>query len=132
LSLTANPNVAKLAPQKNVFYVPIYSNAKFLKNLIEKKIEIESFLPLGSVGLSALQIALKLRAEKSVPIFVTGLDFSYSLGASHIKSSFHKNSRREKSSRLNGIENFSCSLEKSAIKETGKNGPETGGEGAPA
>ena len=122
LSLTANPNVAKLAPQKNVFYVPVYSNALFIKNLIEKKIEIESFLPLGSVGLSALQIALKLRAEKSVPIFVTGLDFSYSLGASHIKSSFHENSRREKSNRLNGIENFSCSLEKSAIKETGKNG----------
>lgn len=122
LSLTANHNVAKLNPEKNVFYTSLYSNENFLGNLVKRKIICHPIEPLGSVGLSAVQIALKIRKNEEVPIFVTGLDFSFSKGKTHLKSSFHENERRKISTKLKNIDNFESSFSSQSIKTTGKNG----------
>ncbi len=122
ISLSANPSVAAISPARDVFYASLYSNADFLKNLVRKKIIRLPFEPLGSVGLSAVQVALKLRKNDNVPIYVTGLDFSYSAGNTHVKSSFHENERRKKSTRISGLDSFAESFGISSIKKTGKDG----------
>lgn len=121
-SLSANHNAAKLNPEKNVFYSPVYSNSNFLRNLYERKIINFATEPLGSVGLSAVFIALKIRENENIPVFVSGLDFSYSKGKTHIKSSFHENTRRKKSGRLKSIDSFESSFSPASFKEKGKDG----------
>lgn len=122
LSTTAANSVTRIAPQKNIFYTPRFENTEFLKNLENSGILENIQQPLGSVGLSATEIALKIRKTSDIPIFVTGLDFSYSIGKTHAKNSFPENVRRAVSSKLCGIDNFSASFGNDSTKIIGKNG----------
>ncbi len=122
LSICASHNAAKLNPEKNVFYSPLYSDSNFLRTLCERKIINFPCEPLGSVGLSAVLLALKIRGSENVPVFVSGLDFSYSKGNSHIKSAFHENGRRKKSDRTKAADAFEGSFGKNSLKEKGKDG----------
>lgn len=121
LSTTVNSSVAKINPQKNIFYTPIFSDVAFLKSLKANDIIDYTEEPLGSVGLSATEIALKIRANTSVPVFVTGLDFSFSCGKTHATSSFHDSTKRCFSTKINGIENFSSSFSGDSKKVKGIN-----------
>ncbi len=71
------------------FFTP-YTNASFLKRLRGLKAVDFEVPPLGSVGLSALFIAGKIKAmgRENLPVFFTGLDFSWGKGFSHSKGSF--------------------------------------------
>lgn len=78
--------------------------------------------PLGSVGLTATYIALLLRKNISVPVFVTGLDFSYSLGKTHTEGTPQQIARLSSSNRFSPKENYDASFKVGAQKITGKNG----------
>lgn len=107
VSTSSNPNVTKLCPEKNIFYSTRYAKTLFLEKLKTKEIIPDFIPPLGSVGLSAIEIALKIRKSEEIPVFVTGLDFSYSRGKSHVKDSFHDKNRRSCNNRITGLDAFS-------------------------
>lgn len=121
-STTAVAAVTRISPEKNIFYTPLFADTGFLKELKKQRI-LNSFQPpLGSVGLSATLIALNIRKNEDIPVFVTGLDFSYSEGKTHANSSFHDNARRSSSSKIKSFENFSAAFGNDSIKIRGKDG----------
>lgn len=122
VSASTNPNVTKLAPEKNIFYTTKFCEAAFLDEMLKNGLLQNVIPPLGSVGLSAVEIALKLRSNDSVPIFITGMDFSYSIGQTHAKGSFHEKIRRINSNRFVPVESFGSSFNADAKRISGKGG----------
>ena len=71
---------------KKIFFLSKFSESKFIKNLEDKKIVRSIIEPMGSVGLAATYIALKIRESENVKIFTLGLDFAFSAGKTHAKA----------------------------------------------
>ncbi|MBO5137689.1 MAG: DUF115 domain-containing protein [Spirochaetaceae bacterium] len=69
------------------FYITDFADTYFLRNLKKQDIMPLQLPPLGSVGITATELALKLRANNSVPVMVVGLDFSFPAGITHAKAS---------------------------------------------
>lgn len=99
--LSTNSNVTRLCPKKNVFHTTEFCSAGFIERAKKEGILPDFMPPLGSVGLVAVQTALNIRASEDIPVFVTGMDFSYSRGCTHLRDSFHERMRRIRTFRLN-------------------------------
>lgn len=120
--LCSRNEVTKIPGGTTVWFASRYCDGTFLDRLQQAKV-IEQFAePMGSVGLAAVYIALKLRNSESVPVFAAGLDFSYSIGATHAKGTQAHTERLSKSSRLVPIENYEASFCQAAQPVTAKNG----------
>ncbi|MBT3275770.1 MAG: DUF115 domain-containing protein [Spirochaetales bacterium] len=78
--LTSHPSTLAATPCKKHFMLSYFSDNKFLQRLGKHELLPTVFEPLGSVGVAAVEIALKLT---TAPIIITGLDFSYTLGKPH-------------------------------------------------
>ena len=79
-------------------------------------------MPFGSVGLTAVYYALKFRKNNSIPVYVCGLDFSYSKGITHTKGALAHIQRLISSNRLNSIANYSAAFGPGTENIYGKNG----------
>lgn len=97
------------------YYAPRYCACRFLDRLKDKGVLKELLPPVGSVGLTAVKIALAIRGE-GVAVFTAGLDFSYSIGATHVRGSAPVNKRLSVSNRLNPPEAYSVSFNEGVIK----------------
>ncbi len=113
--LSTNPNVTRLCPQKNVFHTTEFCSAGFIDRAKKEEILPDFIAPLGSVGLVAVQAALKTRESEEIPVFVTGMDFSYSPGCTHLKDSLHERMRRIYEFRLNQGKAFAGSFGSNSI-----------------
>ncbi len=83
--LCSRPQLPSILNGPVIHYATRYASARYLDDLKANSI-IDSFIPpLGSVGLTATLIALYLRKNTSVRVYVTGLDFSWSMGLTHAK-----------------------------------------------
>lgn len=80
--LSSRPGVVRNF-KKVVFFSSEFVKCSFLNSLIENKIVSSLIKPMGSVGLYAVYVALALRSSPQTQIFVSGLDFSYSVGRTH-------------------------------------------------
>lgn len=78
--------------------------------------------PLGSVGLTATYLALRLRKDESVPIYVLGLDFSFSAGRTHAKGTAQSKALFLQAGRLRPAQNFAAAFGPASEKLIGKNG----------
>lgn len=78
-------HVPKIVNGNTVFFISEYAKMKFLNRLKKAKILPPVIKPLGSVGLVAVEIALRLRKSENTKIIFSGLDFSYSTGITHSK-----------------------------------------------
>lgn len=83
--LTSRPNINKYHNQNISFIFTEYCNANFFERIKNLSLPIHNFNPLGSVGLYAIELAIKLR-KNTCPIFFTGLDFAYKTDATHCKN----------------------------------------------
>lgn len=122
LSLSSCYSSAAFAAKKSCFYATEFEDRAFIRRLRETALLPPLIPPLGSVGLSALHLALALRAGSPVPVFVTGLDFSYSFGKTHAKGSFHDRIKRSSVNRIRSMENLGAACAPDAQKMTGKDG----------
>lgn len=86
--LTANPAALSCTGGRVDFFFTDYADNGFFDELKNGRILPVCFEPMGSVGLTALKLAEKISAE-NVPVFHTGLDFSWKKGFTHSKFSFH-------------------------------------------
>lgn len=104
--LVSRRHVTGITNGKKIFYLSDYSKSDFLKTLSEKNILPKIIRPLGSVGLVAIEIALLLRKNSDIPIYVSGLDFSYTPGITHAKGTVSHKRQLTLVSKLKSIFNF--------------------------
>jgi len=93
-----------------------FAELEFLKRLSGAGFRDFSMPPLGSVGLAALEIAGRI--SKS-PILITGLDFAYSPGKSHARSSSFHRWQTSTRNRMNPHPGWEASIKRPRVK--GKN-----------
>ena len=118
--LTSRPQVQDILGGKTVWFATEYTNARYLERLHDEGI-VPSFIPpLGSVGLDAVYLALLLRRNNKVPVFITGLDFSFSCGATHAKGAPAHLVRLFSSSRTAPVENYDASFRNGTVAVVGK------------
>ena len=84
--LTSRPHVLNLTGGGVSFFMSEYEQCNYLER-IKKALNCMVIPPLGSVGLAATEIALILRKDENVPIFICGLDFSFKPCKTHCKES---------------------------------------------
>ena len=108
--IASRPSVVRSIKNKTVWFASEYTNAKFLANLKQLDIIDDFIQPLGSVGLAATLIALKLRQSQDVPVFITGLDFSYSIGLTHAKGTPAHATRLFSTNKLFPVENYDAAF----------------------
>ena len=121
--LSAVPNLNRIVPEKQIsFFTTLYTKAMFLENLSKEGLLPPSNEPFGSVGLTAVYYALKFRFSEEVPVFLYGLDFSYSKGRTHAKGTMAHKARLIMQNRLLPVANYSASFNPQVFKITGKDG----------
>ena len=83
--LTSRPNINNYHNKNISFIFTEYCNSNFLEAIKNLSLPVHNFNPLGSVGLYAIELAIKIRKDNS-PIFFTGLDFAYTTDGTHCKN----------------------------------------------
>ncbi len=115
--LSSLPQIAHQHPLNKIsFFTTEYTNAAFLKKLESSNILPPVNPPYGSVGLTAVHYALKFRKEDSIPVYVIGLDFSYSAGITHTKNALAHITKLTDNNRLVPVQNYAAAFNPSAIK----------------
>lgn len=105
VSLSSSFAAVKNVTEDVFFYTTLFSNAEFLGVLSDMLLLPASIPPLGSVGLTAVEIALRLRQNEGISVYVAGLDFSYSLGRTHSRYAKQSETPFLLGNRLTGSEN---------------------------
>lgn len=118
--LSSRTHAARITGGPISFFSTEFTSAHFLKELREKNLFPCAMPPLGSVGLYALELALRLRERQDIPVFVTGLDFSYSIGRTHANGTAQHTERLIASNRLTPIENYAAAFKPDARAAEGK------------
>lgn len=105
-----------------IYFASRYAPCNFLTTLEDKSIITNLVDPMGSVGLAATYIALKLRRDNSVPVYISGMDFSFTAGRTHARGTMAHKALLEKSGRTIPAENYDSSFSQNAFAVEGKNG----------
>ena len=89
--LTSRPHVLNLTGGDVTFFMSEYEQCNYLDR-IKKALGCMVIPPLGSVGLAATEIAIMMRKDENIPVFICGLDFSFKPCKTHCKETpAHKN-----------------------------------------
>lgn len=120
--LSSVPGLSRLKEKERIsFFTTVYAKTKFLDTLLDQSFMPPGNAPFGSVGLTLLYYALKFRKNENVPVFIYGLDFSYSVGKTHANGTMAHLNRLALHNRLIPIENYTSSFSQGSIKTNGKN-----------
>lgn len=121
--LSSIPNlVHKTGAENTSFFFTEYAEGSFFNSLKQKAFMPPANLPFGSVGLTAVYYALKFRKNEDIPVYVAGLDFSYSIGLTHTKGALAHILRLIQANRIAPAENYAAAYGLGTEKISGKNG----------
>lgn len=120
--ITSWPKLFDLSDGTICYFSPHYDDTAFFDSLVAQRILPCIMPPLGSVGLTATKIALMLRETDRVPVFVTGLDFSYRAGTTHARGAEAHTARLASSFRISPAANYEAAFGCSMQKIIGKDG----------
>ena len=121
--LSSLPLLSQYFENSNISYFTTeYTKASFIDRLSHKGLLPSINSPFGSVGLTTVYYGLKFRKDNSIPVFVTGLDFSYSTGYTHGKGTLAHKTRLINNNKLNPIENYGAAFSPSSVKIIDKAG----------
>ena len=107
--LTSRSSIARRYENK-AFYFSQFDENSWLRRLQENGLLPFAAPPLGSVGLTAVYLALRLRKDESVPVYALGLDFSFSAGRTHARGTAQSKALFFNSNRLSPPRNFFAAL----------------------
>lgn len=110
ISLSSCPEAAVTAGKNAFYYTTVFDDRNFIAELTEASILPAKIPPLGSVGLTAVYLALQLRADETIPVCIAGLDFSFAPGKTHAVGTFSDIQNRSKSSRISGAQLYTSSF----------------------
>ncbi len=119
--IASRPSVPRSVTNKTIWFASRYAECSFLDSLQSDGVVHDFMQPLGSVGLAAVAIALRIRKSADVPVFVTGLDFSYSAGRTHAKHAPAMIQRWSQCDVLHPAENYDSAFSPPAFYVEGKN-----------
>ena len=120
--LSSIPNIAHKAGAGHIsYFFTEYTKAAFIDNLKAQSFMPPVNQPFGSVGLTAVYYALKFRRDESIPVYIAGLDFSYSTGLTHTKGALAHILRLIHANRLLPAENYAAAYGSGTEKILGKN-----------
>jgi len=105
--LSSYPGVIRTLNGKKYYAITKFSDSKILSKVEKLAPNLQMLPPLGSVGITAIYIALKLTTNS---IFLVGLDFSYTLGKTHSKGTPYHLTSLQKWNRLNPGNSYESSL----------------------
>lgn len=97
-------------PEQISFFTTLYSDADFLYDLQQNNLLPPTNNPFGSVGLTTVHYALRFRYDDSIPIFLYGLDFSYSVGTTHAKGTMAHFTRLISTNRFTPLQNYNSAF----------------------
>ncbi len=121
--LSSLPNLVHIAGIENTsFFFTEYAEGSFFNSLKQKSFMPPANLPFGSVGLTAVYYALKFRRNEDIPVYVAGLDFSYSIGLTHTKGALAHILRLIQANRIASPENYAAAYGLGSEKICGKKG----------
>ena len=121
--LSSLPNLVHKAGVENTsFFFTEYAEGSFFNSLKQKAFMPPANLPFGSVGLTAVYYALKFRKNEDIPVYVAGLDFSYSIGLTHTKGALAHILRLIQANRIAPPENYAAAYGLGTEKIFGKDG----------
>lgn len=121
--LSSIPNLVHCAGAENIsYFYTEYSQGKFFDFLKAQRFMPASNKPFGSVGLTAVYYALKFRKNENIPVYICGLDFSYSTGLTHTKGALAHLLRLMHANRLVPAQNYTAAYGLGTEKLNGKNG----------
>ena len=107
IDLSALPASGRVLGGRRFFFTTPWTGLALFGRLREAGLLPETFPPLGSVGLSAVAIALRV---SSGPVVTGGIDFSYTLDAYHARSTPGHGDLERKQSRLKSMINAGAAL----------------------
>ena len=121
--LSSIPNIVHRAGSANIsYFFTEYADGTFFDTLKSKDFMPPANKPFGSVGLTAVYYALKFRKDNSIPVYVTGLDFSYSAGLTHTKGALAHTLRLANNTRLLPVANYNAAFSYGSDKIIDKSG----------
>ncbi|QTQ14318.1 motility associated factor glycosyltransferase family protein [Treponema parvum] len=120
--MTSRPHITDITSGSVCYFVSEYDKNDFIKRLFEKNLLPKAIPPLGSVGLTAAHIALLLRSSAEVPVFVTGMDFSYSVGKTHANGSAPHSERLFSHNRITSLGNYGAAFGNGSLAFTDNDG----------
>ena len=124
--LSSIPTLAHtFKPEDISFFTTLYADANFIHNLQDSNLLPPTNNPFGSVGLTAVYYALKFRKNDEVPVFIYGLDFSFTPGITHGKGTPAHTNRLLSANRLNPVQNYGSAFSSATKMTKDKNGSKT-------
>ena len=121
--LSSIPNLVHRAGASNIsYFFTEYAQGSFFDSLKAQSFMPPENKPFGSVGLTAVYYALKFRKCEEIPVYVTGLDFSYSTGLTHTKGALAHILRLIHANRLLPPQNYAAAYGIGTEFTSGKNG----------
>lgn len=120
--IASRAQVARHVGGRTAFFSSSFADAEFLSRLAAEPFFPPTVPPLGSVGLTATHLALRLRADPCVPVAVAGLDFSFSAGRTHSRGTNAEISRLCSRTRLGSDGAFDAAFGAGARAAAGKRG----------
>lgn len=107
--LTSASDTVEITSENISYFVPEFYDSFYFNKLKNISNFPEFINPLGSVGITALFFALKIRKTEDVKIFISGLDFSFDKTFTHAKNSVPYFNIMLNQNKLNPIQN-NCSV----------------------
>ena len=101
--LTTMPSLLRLTTFPLVISCTVYAKTAYLMRLLKTGLFSKPFDSFGSVGLAALNIALCIRSSEEIPIFTSGLDFSYTMPFTHSHYAFQMQKIFSQHTKLNPV-----------------------------
>lgn len=123
--LTARPGAIATLGGERAFFLSEYANLRYLRRFRAAVAFVPVMQPLGSVGLVALELASGIARRCSrpdMPIFFTGLDFSWGRGLTHSRGAPAANDERMQANRFQPALSRVPSLSPGVVARTGKDG----------
>ncbi len=87
-----------------------YTKNPLIERITQTFPQVPVFPPLGSVGITATELAIFLRKSDDIPIFVCGLDFAFPIGKTHANETPHIKEALNVSNKLRPFGNTAMSF----------------------
>jgi hypothetical protein len=119
MDLSALPATAETLGGRSFFFFTPWTEMNFFRRLEAAALAPETFIPLGSVGLTAVAAALRLSGGA---VITGGIDFSFSLDSYHARSSPGHREKLRRQNRLTSVLNSTAAFREAAFTAVSKAG----------
>jgi hypothetical protein len=119
MDLSALPATAETLGGRSFFFFTPWTEMNFFRRFEAAGLAPEIFIPLGSVGLTAVAAALRLGGGA---VITGGIDFSFTLDSYHARSSPGHREKLRRQNRLTGILNTAAAFREAVFVTVSKTG----------